>query len=147
MLKLNNLNPPHNSTKNRKRIGRGEASGQGKTSGKGHKGQLSRAGAKKRSWSEGGQMPIHRRLPKKGFSNPFRKVYDTVNIWQLNRFDKDTEVNIKTLTEASLISGKKKVKILGTGELKKPLRIKANLISETAKSKIEQAGGTFEVIS
>ena len=147
MLRINNLKPVPKSIKKRKRIGRGEASGHGKTSGRGHKGALSRAGTKKRHWFEGGQMPLHRRLPKKGFHNPFKKHYEIVNLWQLNKFQEVKEITPEKLKETGIISGKYPVKLLSNGELKKPFKIKVHSFSEKAQKKVEEAGGIIEVIS
>jgi len=134
--------------KPRKRIGRGPASGQGKQAGKGHKGQRARAGAPRRAWHEGGQMPLYRRLPKKGFNNNrFKKRYALVNVRSLARFDAGTEVTPELLRERGLI-GKRLdgVAVLGHGELGVALTVRADRFSAGARAKIEQAGGTCTVI-
>ncbi len=147
-MRLHNLSPAEGSTKERKRIGRGPASGQGKTAGKGHKGQKARAGRGMRAGFEGGQMPLQRRLPKRGFVNVFRKEFATVNVSDLEkRFDAGSVVDIDALIGAGLIKKTLDgVKVLGNGELSKSLTVKANAFSESAKQKIEAAGGKVEVI-
>ena len=134
--------------KARKRIGRGEATGQGCTAGKGHKGQRARAGTPRRAWHEGGQMPLYRRLPKKGFNNNrFKKRYALVNVRDLGRFEAGTEVTPELLTARRII---KKVRdgvaVLGHGVLEVKLDVKAHRFSAGARTKIEQAGGTCTVI-
>ena len=133
---------------NRKRIGRGPGSGHGKTAGKGHKGQNARSGGGVRPGFEGGQLPLYRRLSKRGFNNyNFRTVYATVNVSDLERFDNGTEVTVELLKNAGLVNKELDgVKVLGNGELSKKLTVKANKFSETAKQKIENVGGTIEVI-
>jgi large subunit ribosomal protein L15 len=134
--------------KSRKRVGRGPASGQGGTAGKGHKGQRARAGAPRRAWQEGGQMPLYRRLPKKGFNNNrFKKRYALVNVSELARFEAATEVTPELLRQRGLI-GKRLdgVAVLGHGELGVALTVKAHRFSAGARAKIEQAGGTCTVI-
>ena len=140
---LDNLN-----AKNRKRIGRGPGSGTGKTSGKGHKGQNARSGGGVRPGFEGGQLPLYRRLSKRGFNNyNFRTVYATVNVSDLERFDEGTVVDIELLKKVRLVNKELDgVKVLGNGELTKKLTVKANKFSDTAKEKIENVGGTIEVI-
>ena len=135
-------------SKNRKRIGRGPGSGTGKTSGKGHKGQNARSGGGVRPGFEGGQLPIFRRLSKRGFNNyNFRTVYATVNVSDLERFEDGKTVTIEILKEAGLVNKELDgVKVLGNGELSKKLTVKANKFSETAQKKIEKAGGSVEVI-
>lgn len=132
----------------RKRIGRGRGSGHGKTSGRGHKGAGSRAGSKAVSLFEGGQMPIFRRLPKRGFSNyEFAKRYEIINVSQLERFDDDLAVGAKELSNAGLIDNlQSKIKILGGGELSKKLNVSAHKFSKSAQQKIMASGGTAEVI-
>lgn len=134
--------------KNRKRIGRGPGSGNGKTAGKGHKGQNARSGGGVRPGFEGGQLPLYRRLSKRGFNNyNFRTVYATVNVSDLERFDEGTVVTVELLKEVGLVKKELDgVKVLGNGELSKKLTVKANKFSETAKEKIENVGGTIEVI-
>ena len=135
-------------SKNRKRSGRGPGSGTGKTSGKGHKGQNARSGGGVRPGFEGGQLPIFRRLSKRGFNNyNFRTVYATVNVSDLERFEDGKTVTIEILKEAGLVNKELDgVKVLGNGELSKKLTVKANKFSETAQKKIEKAGGSVEVI-
>lgn len=147
-MKLHELSPIAGSSKERKRIGRGPASGQGKTAGKGHKGQKSRAGKGPRVGFEGGQMPLQRRVPKRGFNNIFRKEFATVNVASLEEvFNNGDVVTIDALIEKGLI---KKVldgvKVLGNGEISKKLTVQVNAYSESAKQKIETAGGKAEVI-
>ena len=133
--------------KARRRVGRGTGSGDGKTCGRGHKGQGSRAGASRVSLYEGGQMPLFRRLPKRGFSNyNFARRYEIVNVSQLERFDDGADIGMEQLSSAGLIgSGKSKVKILGDGELTKRLQVTAHKFSRTAEQKIEACGGTTNV--
>ena len=140
---LENLNK-----KSRKRVGRGAGSGLGKTSGKGHKGQNARSGGGVRAGFEGGQLPLFRRLSKRGFNNyNFRTVYSTVNVEDLNRFEDGTVVDVKLLKEVGLINKELDgVKVLGNGELTKKLTVKANAFTKSAKEKIENIGGKTEVI-
>ena len=141
-MRLNELRPPKRSTHARKRLGRGQGSGHGKTSGKGHKGQLSRSGGKSRLWFEGGQMPLQRRLPVRGFTNIFRKEYAIVNLDKLNRFSDGTVVTPKLLKNVGIIKKEKSgIKILGNGDLERSLTIKAHRFSKSALVKIEKAGG------
>jgi large subunit ribosomal protein L15 len=148
---LHNLeNAPGSTKKNRKRVGRGPGSTDGKTSGRGHKGQNSRSGSKKRVGFEGGQMPIHRRLPKRGFKNIFRKEYLIVNlddILNCQKIDQDKPITATVLVESGLIKNQKlPVKILGDGTLDKALTIEAQKFSASAAKKIQDAGGTATVI-
>ena len=145
MIRLHNLRPRPGSRHRVKRLGIGESSGHGKTSGKGHKGQKARSGGSIRLGFEGGQMPLIRRLPKRGFNNAaFHKTYAVVNLDDLNRFDAGTNVNEKLLRDSKLIRGNFfGVKILGTGELKHGLTIEADKVSASAREKIEKAGGTI----
>lgn len=144
-MKLNELEA---STKARKRIGRGPGSGNGKTSGKGHKGQNARSGGGVRPGFEGGQLPLYRRLSKRGFNNyNFQTTYATVNVGDLERFEEGTVVTKELLVEVGLVKKELDgIKILGNGELTKKLTVKANKFSSTAKTKIENVGGTIEVI-
>ena len=146
-MDLSNLKPAEGSRQSDNfRRGRGHGSGNGKTAGKGHKGQLARSGHKKPGF-EGGQMPLYRRLPKRGFTNRNTLDIEAINVSALERFDNDTEVTIDTLIETGIIkSVKDGVKILGNGELTKKLTVKANAFSEGAKAKIEAVGGKAEVI-
>lgn len=145
-MKLSDLTPAEGSVKEAKRKGRGPGTGNGKTAGRGHKGQNARSGGGVRPGFEGGQMPLHRRQPKRGFDNSrFAVKYQTVNLYDLNMFDDGAVVTAKELFEEGLVrSAEKPVKILGDGELEKKLTIKANKFSESAKSKIEAAGGKIE---
>jgi large subunit ribosomal protein L15 len=146
---LSRLKPVLGSTKARKRLGRGSASGQGQTSGKGQKGQKSRSGGGVRPGFEGGQMPLTRRLAKRGFKNPFAKEYTEINVGQLEgRFEAGAEVDAATLRECGVIShiGKDGLKVLGGGDLTVALTVKASKFTRTAQAKIEGAGGTAEAI-
>ncbi|HZJ58435.1 MAG TPA: 50S ribosomal protein L15 [Clostridia bacterium] len=146
-MRLNRLSPAEGSTKTSKRKGRGPGSGLGKTSGRGHKGQKARSGGGVRPGFEGGQMPLTRRLPKRGFTNIFAKVYNEVNLVQLDVFEQDTIVTPELLKKEGIISKEKDgVKILGNGELNIKLIVKAHKFSKAAKEKIEAAGGKAEVI-
>jgi large subunit ribosomal protein L15 len=143
-MNLGELKPPAGSRKNRKRIGRGDGSGHGGTAGKGAKGQNARSGGGVRSGFEGGQMPLSRRLPKRGFRNPFRKEMAVVNIEQLKRFPEGTLIAHDTLIQSGLV--KKKhcgIKLLGKGQIGYPLSIKVNAVSRSAREKIEAAGGSI----
>ena len=146
-MDLSNLKPAAGSVHSDNfRRGRGHGSGNGKTAGKGHKGQKARSGAPRIGF-EGGQMPLYRRIPKRGFTNRNSKDIEAVNVSALERFDNDTEVTIATLIEAGVIKDAKDgVKILGNGELTKKLTVKVNAFSEGAKAKIEALGGKAEVI-
>ena len=148
-MKLHELSPAAGSTKERKRIGRGAGSGQGKTAGKGHKGQKARAGRGMRAGFEGGQMPLQRRLPKRGFNNDrFATEYAIVNLATLEQnFENGAVVDLVALVEANIITKPLDgLKVLGNGNLTKKITVKAHKISEAAKAKIEAAGGTVEVI-
>ncbi len=145
-MKLHELSPAAGSTKKRKRVGRGVGSGMGSTSTRGNKGHNSRSGGGVRPGFEGGQMPLHRRLPKRGFTSISKKVISVVNINALDRFEAGSTVDIKALREAGLVKGKiDGVKILGTGEIKKSLLLKDCLVSKNARAKIESAGGNIEL--
>ncbi|NQT24167.1 50S ribosomal protein L15 [candidate division KSB1 bacterium] len=140
-MDLGNLKQSEGATKKTKRVGRGQGSGHGKTSCRGSNGQLSRSGSKKRSWFEGGQMPLQRRVPKRGFTNIFRKHYEVVNVSDLSRIPK-TKITIEDLKAARLVQKKDGlVKILGEGELKKAYEVEAHAFSKTALEKINAAGG------
>ncbi|HHZ12564.1 MAG: 50S ribosomal protein L15 [Caldicoprobacterales bacterium] len=146
-MRLNQLSPAEGAVKTSKRKGRGPASGLGKTSGRGQKGQKSRSGGGVRPGFEGGQMPLTRRLPKRGFTNIFAKVYNEVNLGQLDIFEEDTVVTPQLLMEKGIIKKEKDgVKILGNGELNTKLTVKAHKFSKAAQEKIEAAGGKAEVI-
>ncbi|MCL2799719.1 MAG: 50S ribosomal protein L15 [Endomicrobia bacterium] len=144
---LNNLKPAKGSKHRKKIVGRGLGSGHGRTATRGSKGQKSRSGdGTKKTGFEGGQMPILRRIPKRGFNNQFRKEYSIVNIESLNKFDSGIEVTPEKLKEAGLVSQTKLVKILGVGDLKKSLTVKAAAFSKSAADKIKSAGGKAEIV-
>ncbi|MXQ54634.1 50S ribosomal protein L15 [Shimazuella alba] len=146
-MKLNELQPAPGSRKESRRVGRGTGSGSGKTSGRGHKGQNARSGGGVRPGFEGGQNPIYRRLPKRGFTSPNRKEYAIVNLDTLSRFDEGTVVTPELLTELGIVKDMKSgLKILGNGELSVKLTVKAHKFSDTAAEKIRAAGGATEVI-
>ena len=146
MLNLSNLSPQDGSRRPRKRLGRGRATGHGKTSGRGHKGFKARSGSGVRPGFEGGQMPLQRRLPKRGFTNIFRKEYAVVNVKDLEKLDAGSTVDRKMLLETGLIKKKfSMVKVLGDGEISKSLTIAVDKVSKTARQKIEAAGGKIEV--
>jgi large subunit ribosomal protein L15 len=148
-MELSNLKPAKGSTKNKKRIGRGQGSGTGGTSTKGHKGQKSRSGYSRKTGFEGGQMPLQRRVPKFGFKNINRKEYKGINISTLQELAdarKITDINVDLLVEAGLARKNSLVKILGNGELKSKLNVKAHAFSKSAVSAIEAVEGTVEII-
>ena len=146
-MKLHELSPAPGSKKTRNRVGRGIGSGNGKTSGKGHKGQNARSGGGVRPGFEGGQNPLYRRLPKRGFNNRFRTEYAVVNLTDLNQFSAGTEVTPELLLQSGVVKNPKDgIKILGNGELSVQLTVKANKFSQSAVEKIQAAGGKTEVI-
>jgi large subunit ribosomal protein L15 len=146
-MNLGTLRPPEGSRKKKKRVGRGDGSGHGGTAGKGAKGQNARSGHSVRPNFEGGQMPLTRRIPKRGFKNPDRRTVAIINIKQLKRFAEGALVDRETLTVAGLVSGRvDEVKVLGNGEINFPLSLKVDKVSRGAKEKIEAAGGTIEDI-
>lgn len=147
-MRLHDLKPAKGSTKKRKRVGRGEASGLGKTAGRGHNGQNSRSGGGVRPGFEGGQMPLIRRIPKRGFTNIFRTDFSIVKLEDLNRFNDGQEITPELLLETRLVRKMEKggVKILGNGQLDKKLTIKAHKFTKSAIEKINAAGGKAEVI-
>lgn len=146
-MKLSDLSPAEGSTKVAKRKGRGIGTGNGKTGGRGHKGQKARSGGGVRVGFEGGQMPLARRIPKRGFHNIFAKPLDAINVSMLNRFEDGAVVDAEALKKAGILSDcKYGVKVLGNGEIEKKLTVKASAFSESAKQKIEAAGGKAEVI-
>ena len=146
-MKLHELKPAEGSRSTRNRVGRGIGSGNGKTAGRGHKGQNARSGGGVRPGFEGGQNPLFRRLPKRGFTNINRKEYAIVNLDTLNRFEEGTEITPALLTETGVVSSEKSgIKILGNGTLNKKLTVKAHKFSATAKEAIENAGGQTEVV-
>ncbi len=145
-MNLHTLSKTDGATKRRKRVGRGIASGHGKTSGKGHKGQMARKGHKHKIGFEGGQMRLIRRLPKRGFKNPARQEYLPVNVGALDLFDDGTEVTVDLIRRRGLAKGRcDGIKLLGRGELTKKLTVKVQAFSDSARAKIEAAGGTCEV--
>ncbi|ACB83812.1 50S ribosomal protein L15 [Natranaerobius thermophilus] len=146
-MRLHELRPKTNYKKSRKRKGRGMSSGLGKTAGRGHKGQNARTGGGVRPGFEGGQMPLQERLPKRGFTNAFKKEYAIVNVETLNDFEEGTEITPEVLLESKVIKGVKDgIKVLGKGEIDKKITVKAHKFSKQAKEKIEEAGGKVEVI-
>ena len=146
-MKLHELSPAPGSVREAKRIGRGHGSGQGKTAGKGHKGQKARAGRGMQIGFEGGQMPLQRRIPKRGFNNIFATPYTIINLAVLNRFEEGAVVDAEALLNAGIINkAPYGVKVLGNGKIEKALTVKAAAFSESAKAKIEAAGGKAEVI-
>ena len=146
-MELNTIKPPRGSRKKVKRVGRGRSSGHGKTSCRGANGQRSRSGSKSARSYEGGQMPLQRRVPKRGFTNIFRTAYEVINIEKLSSFENGAEVTPELLRENGMVRlNRGGVKILGDGEIKVALTVRANRFSKTAKEKIEAAGGKAEVI-
>jgi large subunit ribosomal protein L15 len=146
-MDLSNLRPAYGSTSSKKRIGRGHGCGTGKTAGKGHKGQNARSGGGVKAGFEGGQMPLQRRLPKRGFTPLNRKEYALVNLRDLDLFETGSVVDIEAMGKAGLVGNiKDGIKVLGDGELSKPLTVKAHKFSKSAQTRIEAAGGTVEVI-
>ena len=148
-MDLSNLRPPKGAKHAKKRVGRGQGSGHGKTAGRGHKGAQSRSGYKRKRGFEGGQMPLHRRVPKRGFHNPFRVEYRVVNLDVIaERFDAGAEVTPEMLREAGLIKGGRgPIKVLARGDIAKALTIRAHKFSGKAAEKIVAAGGTAEVVA
>ena len=146
-MKIHELSPAEGSRKKRKRVGRGAGSGHGKTSCRGHKGQKSRSGGGPRPGFEGGQMPLQRRLPKRGFTNIFKKHYSIINVKDLDKFDPKASIDTESLKKAGLVhkvgDG---IKVLGSGEIKHPIVLKVHKVSKTAREKIEAAGGKVELI-
>jgi large subunit ribosomal protein L15 len=146
-MKLNELRPAKGATKNRKRVGRGSGSGLGKTAGRGHKGQKSRSGGNIPAWFEGGQLPLTRRLPIKGFTNYTRREYEVINLSDLERSGLEGTVTIAVLRTAGLVTrSRMPVKVLAMGEVTKALDLHVNAISAKAREKIEAAGGTIELV-
>ena len=146
-MDLNNLKPKKGARHAKKRVGRGPGSGHGKTASRGEKGQKSRSGFSRKLGFEGGQMPLHRRLPKRGFTNIFKKEYAVVNLADLERFDNGATVDEAALRQAGLVKGQNDgIKVLGNGKLSKKLTVSATKFSATAKSAIEAAGGTVQEI-
>ena len=145
-MDLSSLKPAPGAKRNRKRVGRGPGSGTGSQSGKGHKGQKARSGYKSKAWNEGGQMPIARRLPKRGFTNIFKTVYQIVNLSSLGKINQDTIDQEMLLKNRAIRNKRLPVKVLGVGEISKPVTVKAHAFSKSAIEKIEKAGGKAEVI-
>jgi len=146
-MQLNTIKPAIGSNKNRKRIGRGTGSGHGKTATKGHKGQKARSGGSIKPGFEGGQMPMHRRLPKRGFTPLTKKIYAVVNLCQLDAFEAGSVVDVEALVKGGFVGSiQDGIKILGTGEVTKALTVKAHKFSGSAREKITAAGGTIEEI-
>ncbi len=146
-MKLHELKPADGSNKSKKRLGRGVGSGNGKTAGRGTKGQRSRSGGRVRLGFEGGQMPIHRRLPKRGFTNIFKKCNAIINVADLERFESGSTVDEAALIQKGLVKGKYDgIKLLGKGEISYPLVIQVHQVSDAARQKIESAGGKVEVV-
>jgi large subunit ribosomal protein L15 len=144
-MNLSTIRAPKKANSNKKRVGRGMGSGIGKTSGRGHKGQRSRSGSRMMRGFEGGQMPLHRRLPKRGFTNIFRTEYSVVNVGDLAALGQKT-INQEVLVKAGLCSKNDLIKVLGDGELKSALTVQAHKFSKSAEEKITKAGGKFEVL-
>jgi large subunit ribosomal protein L15 len=145
-MRLDRMKPAPGSRRAPRRIGRGTGSGWGKTSGKGHKGARARAGFVDKPYFEGGQMPLARRLPKRGFHNVSRVTYQAVNVRDLGRFDAGSVVDVGALAARGLVNGRRPVKVLAKGKLEHRLTVRANAFSEAAKKAIEAAGGAVEVI-
>lgn len=150
-MDLSNLKAPEPNQKNRKRVGRGQGSGRGEQSGRGHNGQRSRSGFSERPWFEGGQMPLQRRIPKFGFTSPFRKEYVPLNVDTLNQWVADEKldatIDIDALRDAGLLGKSKKVKLLGRGEIDQKIEIEAHACSDSAKEKVENAGGSVTIVN
>lgn len=144
MLKLNTIAPNAGARKAKKRVGRGPGSGMGKTATRGHKGARARSGYSMAPGFEGGQMPLQRRLPKRGFNNLFKQVYRIVSLEDLNQFDNDSTVDLDALTSAGIIKGAGPIKILANGEIHKTVHVRVDKVSRGAKEKIIAAGGTVE---
>ena len=147
-MNLSNLKPPKGAKHSKKRVGRGQGSGQGVQAGRGHKGAKSRSGFTHKRGFEGGQMPLHRRVPKRGFTNPFRTEFEVVNLDTLGeRFESGTEITPELLRESGLIGRAGRIKVLARGEISKALTVRAHTFSGKAAEKIAAAGGTTEVLA
>ncbi len=147
MITLDSLKPDKGSVRNKKRVGRGPGSGHGKTACRGQKGQKSRSGASIPPGFQGGQMPLYRQLPKRGFKNPFRKSYGVINVGVLNEIQEDVVIDLAYLQGRGLIRKRDKLlKVLGDGELTRPIKVKAHAVSQAAREKIEKAGGSVELV-
>jgi large subunit ribosomal protein L15 len=150
MAGINTLKPNPGSTHKTKRIGRGPGSGQGKTAGRGHKGMWSRSGSSQKRGFEGGQMPLHRRMPKRGFTNAiFKKKFSTINVSDLSKFDQDSKVGPQELVDKGVLRklARHGLRVLGDGQVDRALHVSAHYFTESAKEKITKAGGTVEVIN
>ncbi len=146
MNELSHLKPPAGATKPRKRVGRGIGSGNGKTAGRGHKGQRSRSGGRMGAWFEGGQMPLQRRVPKRGFTNVHAEKWVSVNVHALNRFEDGAVIDVQTLRDAGLVKNHQgPVKLLGHGTLERKVTVKVDAASKSALEKVQAAGGHVEV--
>jgi large subunit ribosomal protein L15 len=145
-MRLDELTPPKGARKKAKRVGRGIGSGHGKTACKGHKGQNARSGRGTKAGFEGGQMPLQRRLPKRGFRSPFKKQFAIIHVGDLNRFPKDTVVELNLLIQSGLLRKEEPVKLLSDGELQHPLTVRVHQVSKAALKKVESASGRVEVI-
>jgi large subunit ribosomal protein L15 len=147
-MDLSNLKPPRGAKHSKKRVGRGQGSGQGVQAGRGHKGAKSRSGFKHKRGFEGGQMPLHRRVPKRGFHNPFREEFEVINLDSLEeRFDAGAEITPETLRDRGLLTRTGRVKVLARGDISKALTVRAHKFSGKAAEKIAAAGGTAEVLA
>ncbi len=144
-MNLSNIRAPKKASEKKKRVGRGMGSGMGKTSARGHKGQRSRSGSRMMRGFEGGQMPLHRRMPKRGFTNIFRQEFDVVNLERLSSLS-ETTITPEVLRKAGMVHGRKRVKILGDGEVSMALTVQAHKFSKSAEEKITKAGGKIEVL-
>lgn len=146
-MKIHELSPAEGSRKKRKRVGRGQGSGHGGTACRGHKGQNSRSGGKVRPGFEGGQMPLQRRLPKRGFTNIFKTQYNVINVKDLNRFEPNSTLDMDVLKQAGLVKKiSRGIKLLGNGDISHPLTVKIQKVSKAAREKIESAGGKIEIV-
>jgi large subunit ribosomal protein L15 len=147
-MSLNNLRPPKGAKHSKKRVGRGQGSGNGKTAGRGHKGAKSRSGFKHKRGFEGGQMPLHRRVPKRGFYNPFRKEFEVVNLDTLaDRFEAGVDITPELMRERGLVGRDAQIKVLARGDISKALTVRAHKFSGKAAEKIAAAGGKAEVLT
>lgn len=147
-MRLNELRPEPGAVKKRKRLGTGTATGQGGTAGRGHKGRSARAGSGKPAWFEGGQMPLQRRIPKRGFKNPTRREFQVVNVADLDRFEAGAVVGIEELCAAGLVRKVQiPVKLLGTGSIDRALTVKVHAASKSALEKVSQGGGKVEILA
>ncbi len=146
-MKLGELKISEGARKKKKRVGCGPGSGHGKTCCRGHKGQNSRSGSRSHPWFEGGQMPLQRRVPKRGFHNRFKKVYQIINIKDLDRFSKDTPVDPKGLVNAGLVKTERvRIKLLGDGQIDRPLKISVHACTKSARERVEKAGGEVQLL-